>query len=92
MSACPACGHASRGEYNRKWYEVKKPVVYEEDKDVHACQPMMDFNRLRDVEGKPHVYLFRDFGESDWTLMTGTKRLGFEYTKVSRCPYCNEEL
>ena len=92
MSACPTCGYEPPGKHDHTWYRIEHPVVYEEDENVHACEPMMSLNRIRDLQGRAHVFLFRDFDESDWTLMTGNKLLGFEYTKVSQCPYCNEVL
>jgi hypothetical protein len=66
---------------------VARPIVYEVDENVHACEPMMNENRFRVLSGESSVYMFKDFDSETWNM-----RIGLEFVRMSMCPFCGSKL
>jgi hypothetical protein len=67
--------------------DVARPIVYEVDENVHACEPMMNENRFRVLNSDTNVYLFKDFDSETWNM-----RVGLEFVRMSMCPFCGSKL
>lgn len=75
------------GNYVRDWKRIVSPIKYLPDNGVHYCETLSKENAIRVVEGESKIYIFQDEQNASWNM-----RVGIEFVRMNRCPFCGETL